>query len=170
MSSNLRIVLKFYIFFSIVVFLISLIMFIYTRKYSQKKIKFLGLFLDLSKTDSIILSSTLLNLLLTIYCVCNISEFGILLATMFIVNALATILVCFNLHIIIAEVVYTSITVVILTLLNLVNTFLTQVNYDKMTHILSIVFLCAIVVYTFYVSVRKLELVLKKNRFVRRNV
>lgn len=170
MSSNLKIILKFDIFFSVVVFLISLILFIYTRKYSQKKIKFLGLFLDLSKTDSIILASTLLNLLLTIYCVCNISEFGILLATMIIVNALATILVCFNLHLIIAEVVYTSITVVILTLLNLVNTFLTEVNYDKMTHILSIVFLCTIVVYTFYVSVRKLELVLKKNRFVRRNV
>jgi hypothetical protein len=89
---------------------------------------------------------------------------------MFIVNALVTIILSLKIHIIIAEIIYTSVTVGLITLLSLINTFLTTVNYDKMTHILSIVFLCTIVVYAFFIAVRKLELVLKKNRFVRRNV
>ena len=81
-----------------------------------------------------------------------------------------SIILSFNLHLILAEIVYTFITLFVLILLNLVNTFLTNINYDKMTYILSLIFMGTIVVYLLFTSVRKLELVLKKNKYVRRNI
>ena len=85
-------------------------------------------------------------------------------------NSIVSIILSFNLHLILAEIVYTFITLFVLILLNLVNTFLTNINYDKMTYILSLIFMGTIVVYLLFTSVRKLELVLKKNKYVRRNI
>ena len=168
--NNLKLVLNLYIFFSIIVVLLAVFLFIYTRKYKQKKVRILGLFLDLSKVDCIVLSTNLLHLILSVYCVFNISDFNIMFFTMIAFNSIVSIILSFNLHLIIAEIIYTFITLLGLTLLNLVNTFLTKINYDTMTYILSLVFMGTIVVYLLFISVRKLEIVLKKNKYVRRNI
>ena len=168
--NNLKQILDLYIFFSIIVILITIFLFIYTKKYKPKKVKILGLFLDLSKIDCIILATNLLHLILSIYCVFNIDKFNMMLFIIIACNSIISIILSFNLHLIIAEVVYTSITLVVLIVLNLVNTFLTNINYDTMTYILSIIFMITIVVYSLFTSVRKLELVLKKNKYVRRNI
>ena len=114
--------------------------------------------------------NNLLHLILSIYCVFNISNFNIMFFTMIAFNSIVSIILSFNLHLIIAEIIYTFITLFGLILLNLVNTFLTNINYDKMTYILSLIFMGTIVVYLLFISVRKLELVLKKNKYVRRNI
>lgn len=168
--NNLKLILNLYIFFSIIVILLAVFLFIYTRKYKQKKVRILGLFLDLSKVDCIVLSTNLLHLILSVYCVFNISDFNIMFFTMIAFNSIVSIILSFNLHLIIAEIIYTFITLLGLTLLNLVNTFLTKINYDTMTYILSLVFMGTIVVYLLFISVRKLEIVLKKNKYVRRNI
>lgn len=168
--NNLKLILNLYIFFSIIVILLAVFLFIYTRKYKQKKVRILGLFLDLSKVDCIVLSTNLLHLILSVYCVFNISDFNIMFFTMIAFNSIVSIILSFNLHLIVAEIIYTFITLLGLTLLNLVNTFLTKINYDTMTYILSLVFMGTIVVYLLFISVRKLEIVLKKNKYVRRNI
>ena len=168
--NNLKLILNIYIFFSIIVVSLSLFLFIYTRKYTQKKIRILGLFLDLSKIDCIILATNLLHLILSIFCIFNIDKFNLLCFVMIVVNSIISIILSFNLYLIIAEIIYTSITLFGLILLNLVNTFLTNINYNKMTHILSLIFMGTIIVYLLFSSIRKLELVLKKNRYVRRNI
>lgn len=168
--NNLKLILNLYIFFSIIVILLAVFLFIYTRKYKQKKVRILGLFLDLSKVDCIVLSTNLLHLILSVYCVFNISDFNIMFFTMIAFNSIVSIILSFNLHLIIAEIIYTFITLLGLILLNLVNTFLTKINYDTMTYILSLVFMGTIVVYLLFISVRKLEIVLKKNKYVRRNI
>ena len=168
--NNLKLILNLYIFFSIIVILLAVFLFIYTRKYKQKKVRILGLFLDLSKVDCIVLSTNLLHLIISIYCVFNISSFNIMFFTMIAFNSIVSIILSFNLHLIIAEIIYTFITLFGLILLNLVNTFLTKINYDTMTYILSLVFMGTIVVYLLFISVRKLEIVLKKNKYVRRNI
>lgn len=168
--NNLKSILNLYIFFSIIVILLAVFLFIYTRKYKQKKIRILGLFLDLGKVDCIILATNLLHLILSIYCVFNIRDFNIMFFTMIAFNSIVSIILSFNLHLIIAEIIYTFITLFGLILLNLVNTFLTKINYDTMTYILSLVFMGTIVVYLLFISVRKLEIVLKKNKYVRRNI
>ena len=87
-----------------------------------------------------------------------------------IFNSFISIVLSFNIHLIIAEVIYSFITILVLTLLNLVNTYLNNISYDFLTHVLSILFMITIFVYLCYISVRKLELVLKKNKYVRRNI
>jgi len=168
--NKLLLVLNLYIFFSIIVIALSLFLFFYTKKYSEKKVKIFGLFLDLSKIDCIILGTSLLHLIISVYCLFNISNYGLLFMAMIIFNSLISIVLSFNLHLIIAEVIYTSITLLVLTLLNLINTYLDKINYDTLTHVLSIVFMIAISVYLLFISVRKLELVLNKNKYVRRNI
>lgn len=103
--NKLLIVLKLYIFFSIIVLFLSLFLYFYTKKYNEKKVKILGLFLDLSKLDCIVLGTNLLHLIISIYCLFNISNYGLLFMAMIIFNALISIVLSFNLHLIIAEVI-----------------------------------------------------------------
>ena len=162
-------VLNFYMYFGIVAFVLYLGISIYTKNFKKNKIKVLGLFLNLSKIDCIVLSTVVLNLMITIYCVVNIDKFNGVFRSMLIVNSIIAMIFSMNFHMIIVELLYSSINIVVLILLNLVNTFLTSVNYDQMTYVLSIIFSCAIVVYSFFCATRKLEITLKKNKFVRRN-
>ena len=158
--NNLKLILNLYIFFSIIVILLAVFLFIYTKKYTQKKVRILGLFLDLSKIDCIVLATNLLHLIISIYCVFNIDKFNIMFFAMIAFNSIVSIILSFNLHLIFAEIIYTFITLFVLT----------KINYDKMTYILSFIFMGTIVVYLLFTSVRKLELVLKKNKYVRRNI
>ena len=99
--NNLKLVLNLYIFFSIIVVLLAIFLFIYTRKYNNKKLKIFGLFLDLSKLDCIVLGTNLLHLIISLYCVFNISKFGLLFISMIIFNSIIGIILSFNLHFII---------------------------------------------------------------------
>ena len=168
--NKLLLVLDLYMFFSIIVVALSIFLFLYTKKYSQKKVRIFGLFLDLNKVDSIMIATNLLHFIISVYCLFNISNYGLLFVAMLVFNSLISIVLSFNLHLMIAEVIYTSITLLVLTLLNLINTYLSKINYDMMTHILSIIFIITIGVYLLFISVRKLELVLNKNKYVRRNM
>ena len=148
--NKLLLILDLYIFFSIIVLILSLFLFIYTKKYSEKKIRILGMFLDLNKIDGIILGSNLLHLIISIYCLFNISNYGVLFISMIVFNSFISIILSFNIHLIIAEVIYSFITILVLTLLNLVNTYLNNISYDFLTHALSILFMITIFVYLCY--------------------
>jgi hypothetical protein len=160
---------SFYIFFAVITLTIMVSVFLYTKKFKKDKVKILGLFLNLNRSDCVIISSNLLCAIITLYCVFNIENFGLLYTAMLIVNSFVSIIFSFSFHIVLSETIYTSITILALTLLNMINTFLTSVNYDTMTYILSIVFSCAVVAFSCFASIRKLELTLRKNKFVRRN-
>ena len=168
--SNITLVLNFYVFFSVIVLGVAFFLFFYTKKYKKSKVRLFGLFLDLSKREAILLSTNLLSLLLNVWCAINIANYNTLFLIMILFNALVTILMAFDIHIIISEIIYTGISVVVLKLLSLIDIYLTNVNYNVLTHSLSIIFLLTIIVYSCFISVRKLELLLRKNKFVRRNV
>lgn len=168
--SNMALVLKFYLFFMIVVLVLAIGLFIYTRKYKKSKVRLLGLFMNLTKRESVLLSTNLLGLLLNVWCAFNIVDYNNLFLVMILFNALITVFLSFDVHMMGAEVLYTGISVVVLKLLNLINIYLTNVNYNVLTHSLSIIFLFTIIVYSCFICVRKLELLLKKNKYVRGNV
>ena len=168
--NDYKTVLNFYMWFGIVAVVLFLGITIYTKNFKKNKIKVLGLFLNLSKIDCVLMSTIVLNIMMTIYCVFNIDKFTSVFRIMFIINSVIAMIFSMNFHLIITELLYSSINIVVLTLLSLVNTFLTSVNYDEMTYILSIIFSCAVVVYSFFCGIRKIEITLKKNKFVRRNI
>lgn len=168
--NDYKTILNFYMWFSIIAILIFLGITLYTKNFKKSKIKILGLFLNLSKIDCILMSTIVLSVMMTIYCVLNIDKFVSVFRILFIINSVIAIIFSLNFHFIIAELIYSSINLVVLRLLSLVNSFITSVNYDKITHILSIVFSCAIIVYSLFCAMRKTEITLKKNKYVRRNI
>ncbi len=167
--NNLRLILDFYIFFSIIIFIFSGIIFLRTKTYKKNKIRILGTFLDLSKKQCVLLATIVLNIVLTTFCVLNIEKFGLLLAAMVGINGIIAVFISLNFHYAIAEIVYDSISILILMLLNLIHSFINNVSYDQMTFIFSIALSCAIVGYEIYTTARKVELVFKNNKYVRGN-
>ena len=167
--SSTKSLVSFYIFFGVITLILAISLFVYTKKFDKKKVKVLGLFLNLTNSDCVVIASNLLCFIVTLYCVFNIEQFGMFFACVLMINAFISIIFSFSFHMVLSEVIYTSITIIVLTLLNLINTFLTSVNYDTMTYILSIVFSCAVVAFQCFALLRKLELTLRKNKYVRRN-
>lgn len=166
---NLKQLVSLYLFYCLIVVTLAIFLFIYTNKYKKERIKIFGLLLDLNKRESIILSCNILNLIVTIYSLITIKQFSLTLISMLITISLITLVCSLNIHIIISELIYSSITIVVLKLLNLINLFLSNVSFDYLTYILSVVFMLTILAYSLFIFIRKTELLLRKNRYIRRN-
>ena len=160
--NKLKLLLDFYIFFSVIVLAISIIVFLSTRNFNRKRIKTLGFFLDLSKSQCILLAVNTIHIIVALYCIFKSDNFGIVYVAMLIANCVIALICSLNLHYAIAEVVYDSITVGVLTLLNLINSYLNDVSDDITIKVLSIVFSIGIIVYLMYATTRKIELLFKK--------
>ena len=167
--NNIKQLVSFYLFYCLIVVTLAIFLFIYTNKYKKERIKIFGLLLDLNKRESIILSCNILSLIVTIYSLITIKQFSLTLISMLITISLITLVCSLNIHIIISELIYSSITIVVLKLLNLINLFLSNVSFDYLTYILSVVFMLTILAYSVFIFIRKTELLLRKNRYIRRN-
>lgn len=157
-----KLLLDFYIFFSVIVLLISGIVFLSTKKFNRNRIKTLGFFLDLTKSQCILLAGITLHLIVSLYCIFKIENFSIMYVAMLIGSCIISLICSLNLHYAIAEVVYDAITIVVLILLSLIKSYLLEVSFDAMINCLCIVFSIGIVVYLMYATTRKLELLFKK--------
>lgn len=166
---NIKQLVSLYLFYCLIVVTLAIFLFIYTNKYKKERIKIFGLLLDLNKREIIILSCNILNLIVTIYSLITIKQFSLTLISMLITISLITLVCSLNIHIIISELIYSSITIVVLKLLNLINLFLSNVSFDYLTYILSVVFMLTILAYSLFIFIRKTELLLRKNRYIRRN-
>jgi hypothetical protein len=157
-----KLLLDFYIFFSVVVLAIASIIFLATKKFNKDRIKMLGFFLDLDKSQSILLAGITLNLIVSTYCILKIENFSIIYVAMIIGSCVISLISSLNLHYAIAEIIYDAITIVVLVLLNLIKSYLLEVHFDAMINILCIVFSIGIFVYLMYVTTRKIELLFRK--------
>ena len=157
-----KLLLDFYIFFSIVVLAVSTFIFFITKNYNKDRIKILGFFLDLSKSQSVLLAGITLNLIVATYCIIKIENFSVIYAAMIIGSCIISLISSLNLHYAIAEIVYDAITIVALVLLSLIKSYLLEVHFDVMINALCIVFSIGILVYLMYVTARKIELLFKK--------
>ena len=88
---------------------------------------------------------------------------------MIVVNSIICIAVSLNSRIIISSFLYTFISIFSLKIINLVYNYLSSIYFDKLTFILGIIFVLMVIVYELFVTVRLLEIVLKKNGGVKAN-
>lgn len=160
--STLKLLLDFYVFFSVIVLVLSGIVFLSTKKFNKKRIKTLGFFLDLNKSQCILLSGITLHIIVSLYCIIKIENFSLMYVSMLITSCIISLICSLNLHYAIAELIYDAITIVVLILLSLIKSYLTEVHFDVMINWLSIVFSIGIIVYLMYATTRKLELLFKK--------
>ena len=157
-----KLLLDFYLYFSLIVLTVSAIIFFATKNFNKNRIKILGFFLDLNKSQSILLAGITLNLIVSTYCIIKIENCSVIYVAMIIASCIISLICSLNLHYAIAELVYDAITVVVLILLSLIKSYLMEVHFDQLINILSIVFSVGIAVYLLYATTRKLELLFKK--------
>ena len=168
MIQNLRAIYPYYIFLSIFIISLSLILFFNTRKYKDKKSNFYSLFLNLNARNVILLASTLLNFTFVFFLACFIKYYHPLIIYMLIINSIISIIICFDIQIIGYDIMYTIASVVMLKIFNLIYTYLSNIYYERIIFILGILFLIMIIVYSIFITIRKMEMIVNKSRYIRR--
>ena len=163
MLYNFKGIFLYFIFASIFIALMSFIFFFYTLKYKKNRVNFFALFTTLNKRKIIIVASLILNLTLVCFFSVAIAYYNDFVTYMILINSLILMIVSVNFHIIFSNILYTSISVFALKIINLVYNYLYSVYYDRLTFLLGAVFVLLIIVYELFVTFRQLEIVVKKN-------
>ena len=159
----------FFIVFVIILIVFAIFSFFITRHYKESRIKFYALFLNSSERHLILFSSCFINLILTVYLVLNIEKFDIVSIYIILFNTLAFILLSFNIRLLVIDVLYSSSLVFVLRLLLLVELYLENVYFDNLIYFLKLIFEILLIFYSLLANLRKYELVLTSNKYVRRN-
>lgn len=169
MMGKINNMFSFFIFFIIVIVVLSLIALLSTKKYNDKKVKFYAMFLDVNKRETLLFCTCLLNIILCSYLVINIKIYNDLCSYMIVMNSLLFILLSFRIRLIIIELLYSSSIVLMIRLLYLVDSYLTNIYFENNILFLKYIFMALIIIYSIFINVRKFELILNNNKYVRRN-
>jgi hypothetical protein len=159
----------FFIVFVIILIVFAILSFLLTRHYKESRIKFYALFFNSNERHLILFSSCLVNLILTIYLVLNIERFDIVSIYIIIFNSIAFILLAFNIRLLFIDLLYSASIILILRLLLLVDLYLENVYFDNLIYFLKVIFVILIIFYSLLANLRKYELILTSNKYVRRN-
>lgn len=170
MLSKLKLMFSFYIFMAIIIICISFFAFFITKKYKEKRIKLYALFMDISKREVILLSCSLFTLFVNIFLHINVKVYSNLFMYMLIFSSVIFIIFALNIRLILLEIFYLGSELLIINLLTYVNNYINYVFFDKMIVALKIVFIVLACLYGIYIFVRKVEILLKNNKYVRRNL
>ena len=169
MMDKINNMFSFFIFFVIVIVLISVVAILTTKKYNDKKIKFYAMFLDVNKRETLLFCTCILNIILCLYLVINVKVYNDFCSYLIILNSILFLLLSFNPRLVIIEIFYASSLVFMIKLLYLVDSYLTNIYYSDTILFLKYVFMALIIVYAIFVNIRKFELILNNNKYVRRN-
>lgn len=163
MIRNLKGIYSYFIFAGIFLFLLSLIFFFVTRKYKKSRIKILALLSSLNKRTIILVSTFILNFTLVAFFAISSKNYNDFVMYMILINSGISIIVSLNIRMIISTVLYTFISIFSLKIINLVYNYLSSIHFDRLTFILGMIFVLMVIIYELFVTVRLLEIVLKKN-------
>jgi len=164
---SLNSIYSYYIFYSVFIVILSIILFYATKKYKSNKERIYSMFLNLNRRDIVLLSCTFLNLIFVLYLCFFIKNFNNLILYMIIVNSLVSLGISLNSSIIVFDIFHTTITVLILKLFSLIYNYLFNIYYTRVIFVLGILFMLMIVIYVLFVTYRKLELIFHRERIRR---
>ena len=169
MMDKINNMFSFFIFFIIVIVVLSLIAILSTKKYNDKKVKLYALFLDVNKRETLLFCTCLLNIILCAYLVINVRVYNDFCAYLIIINSFLFMVLSFRPRLMTIEIFYASSLVLMVKLLYLVDSYLTNIYYSDIIVFLKYVFMALIIVYSIFINIRKFELILNNNKYVRRN-
>ena len=151
----------FMLFFCFLFFIVSMFV---TRRFNNRYRKFYSIFLDLGKKDAFLYATLFLNFLLVMYFFIDISSFYYIGIYMILfVNILASLFFG-NLYLILVNAFYCVVSINLLWLLSMINTYLVDVILDKNILYLKYLLIVLIILYTIFMSIRKLEIILNLHR------
>ncbi len=162
-------IFNFFIFFVVFLIILSIFASFSTKNYKEKRIKFYALFLNMSRREVVLMSSCVLSLLIVFYIILNISKLDNTMMYLLLANCIVFVLLSFNFRMTIVDLLYSSSMVLVLRLLYLVDSYLTNIYFDSTIYWLKVIFMILILLYSFLANLRKYDLVLTSNKYVRRN-
>lgn len=162
MIANLKSIYSYFIFIAIFIIILSIIFFLTTRKYSKRKVKLFSLFSSLNNRTIILLASFILNFTLVSFFAVSTKHFNNFILYLIIINNIITIIISMDISVIVANIIYSIISIFSLKIINLVYNYLSLIYYDRLTFILGIIFVLMIIVYELFITVRLFEIVLNK--------
>ena len=160
---------NFFIVFVFVLIAFALLSFLLTRHYKESRIKFYALFFNTSNRHLILFASCLIDIVLTIYLVLNIERLDIVSIYIILLNSVVFMILAFNVRLFVIDILYSTSIVFVLRLLMLVELYLQNVYFDRLIYFLKLIFEILLIFYCLLANLRKYELVLTANKFVRRN-
>ncbi len=169
MLENTVVLYNFFLIFIVFTILFSFFAYFSPKHYKEKRIKFYALFLNLHMREIVLISSSLLNLLLVFFIVMNIEVFDLFTVYLLVINTILFVVISLNPRLIMLDVLYTGSMVLILRLLYLVDAYLNNVYFDKSVYALKAIFMVLILCYCLLSNMRKYELIILSNKYVRRN-
>ena len=164
MKNYAHIVLMVFVYFIIFSLLISLIGFLLTKKFNKKFYRFYILFMGLSFREVFLLATVFLNVVLIIYFIFNVNYFLPLGLYMIAVTNFLSCLLSFNIRLIIIDIIYTSILCGLLWLLMTIKNYQSYVGQNIYIKVLIIVFIIMIILYTLFITIRKINLLVNIHR------
>lgn len=161
MIQNIKSIYSYFIFAGIFIFIISIIFFLATKKYSKKRVKFFALLSSLDKRSIILVSTFILNFTEVTYFSIATFNYNNFAMYLIIFTSLVSIIVSLNPHVIFGNTVYTAISIFSLKIINLVYNYLSFVYYDRLTFILGVIFVLMVIIYELFITIRQIEIVVK---------
>ena len=166
--NDIKLLSSLFIFSSIIIVVLSLALFLFTRKYSDKKRNLFSVFLDTSIRESILNASNFLNLILILYLVFNIDNFNNLTVMILLVNLVIYLALSLNLYLMFSALIYTGISIALLKILSLIDNYLEFIFFDRNIFYLKVLLIIMIVIFSCFTTIRRLELLLKRSKNRRR--
>ena len=164
MIKSLSSIYSYYIFCSISIILISLILFFATKRYRKLNENIYSIFLNLNMRKTILLACSIVNVMIIIYSCFFIKNFNNIILYMLIANTLISASVSLNIRTILFDIFYLLITLSSLKIFSLIYNYLNEVYYSKIVYILSLIFMAMILFYGIFITIRKIKLILYKER------
>ena len=142
---------------------------LFTRKYNKKFRKLYSLFMGLSFREVFILSTTVLNMLIMFFFLLNVNYYYPIGFYMLIATNFLSCLFSFKFRIIVIDIIYTLISCAFLWLLMTIRNYYSYVGESTGILILVIIFIILIAVYTFFITVRKINYLINMHEKVEVN-
>ena len=113
---------------------------------------------------TILLACSIVNVMIIIYSCFFIKNFNNIILYLLIGNTLISASVSLNIRTILFDIFYLLITLSSLKIFSLIYNYLNEVYYSKIVYILSLIFMAMILFYGIFITIRKIELILYKER------
>ena len=153
-------VITFFAAFALVFFILGLFL---TKKFNYKLRKFYSIFFGLSFREVVVQACIICNLLLGlffIYDIKSINSFGLIMIAA--VN-LILIIVSLNMHTILANIIYSSISISLLWLLSIVYEYYVYMESDTILYLI-IAFIFLIILYYIFVTIRMIGILINNHQ------
>lgn len=157
----LRTVFMYFTVFSIFILVISYLL---TRKFDQRFRKIYILFMGLSFKEVFLFATTFLNFLLMIYFIINVSYYWTLGFYMIVATNFLSCLFSFDIRVIMADICYTGIGCGLLWLLTTIISYYNYLGSSNAVLVLISLLIIMIIVYSMFVMIRKVGLLVNLHK------